>query len=947
MILKPGTYLKSRYEILSMIGEGGYGAIYRAMDNELNREVAIKIPKFSLDQSPEEVVRFKREAKYVAQLLHSNIVQVYSIDLQDNGIPFIVMEHLEGKTLKGILNERNDGLSFEECKLIFDQICSALAYAHKLGIIHRDLSTSNIFLVDQGTNMKVKIIDFGLAKLFEKTPWATQTITKTGVLIGNPTYMSPEACRGQRAGPQTDIYSLGCVLYEMINGRPVFESDNPIGFLHLHQFEYPVDPNPSWHSEDEHHLKKVALKCLQKRPESRFQSILEIISAPGQPKVSQNWKLDAWQKSNQQRIPKLKTNLPLVILLTVFCCVVGLLSFRSFFPTDRHSTGGLRKRYGHEQFVENTIMKLLDTRYEDGSHWVSIKNCIEASRLTEDVFPNDYEKKIKVEMALGESLLFTGLPRQALDTYTRVIESVSKSRRISAQKDLDGLRFMRQLCLICVEASPRAADHLIAGLSPSDSFYGTSLLAMVESGLRRIDDRSVFEEWLLHYLNNSIELLQVPHILFSSGRLHAAEKFIGKADILSARDYFGHVNLGKARLLLYRGEDEKAQQILKKIDLATIATDPNSDHINLMVIDMGLIPTLKNADWYHKETPNPDRSLEHLKEMLLLNSDCSELIDYIGSLIANQPKRDELIRLLCLRAELGGRFASVDASYAYHLCTSKTPREARLRSKYFYAKALNERGYFLKSRKLFAEILQDLNIHGFPKHEDYGLPIDQQVIDNSNAGILLSYINGMDKDSSKYFQQLLKQPIRGELASALIRADYTLNKAANLSEIIASCNDVAATRSAARILIRNGELGLARQTIKRGRDINEILSKKTESDGTWGIVDWWESELDLAALEAFSFLESHDTKSARDILHNAMKKLYKGNGPFNTKLEMLYGDDIAYCGAKSEDVVSRKKLRSCWTSRSECRKMFIAALELAGMHESTKKASKWLKALFG
>ncbi|MBX9685629.1 MAG: serine/threonine-protein kinase [Candidatus Obscuribacterales bacterium] len=281
MQLRTGDLVKERYEIRKLLGEGGFATVYFAYDRELRRDVALKIPKDFGADSQKNLEDMKREARVLAQLLHPNIMRVYSVEIFDQQRLLIVMEYLEGRSLKELLSETGKGLESEILLPVFKRICSALAFAHAGGFVHRDLSPANVFLLGAAPDFEVKLIDFGLAKVFEpriENAGQSSTMTATGVLVGNPAYMSPEACRGERVDRLGDIYALGCVLYEMLAGVPPFESWNAIGLLHLHQNEYPSVPKASWADPDSlSKIQNIALKCMQKEKSKRFQSVDQIL----------------------------------------------------------------------------------------------------------------------------------------------------------------------------------------------------------------------------------------------------------------------------------------------------------------------------------------------------------------------------------------------------------------------------------------------------------------------------------------------------------------------------------------------------------------------------------------------------------------------------------------------------------------------------------------------
>ncbi len=264
---------------MKQLGEGGFGTVYHAMDLSLNREVALKVLK---DISEDNFKRFQRESKLLGKLSHQNVVSVYSIENLENLGLVIVMEYLKGQSLGSFMSQSNSGLDFQACKNIAIQLCAGIASAHAVGILHRDLSPANIFIMTENSNaILVKIIDFGLSKLLvsdssasQARPATMETLTTKGSLVGNPYYMSPEAVRGESVDFKTDIYSLGCVIYEMMAGRRPFDAIEPMGILYKQLTEYPEEPVINWGKPDEEeHFKSIVLFCLQKDKQLRPNSV--------------------------------------------------------------------------------------------------------------------------------------------------------------------------------------------------------------------------------------------------------------------------------------------------------------------------------------------------------------------------------------------------------------------------------------------------------------------------------------------------------------------------------------------------------------------------------------------------------------------------------------------------------------------------------------------------
>jgi tetratricopeptide (TPR) repeat protein/predicted Ser/Thr protein kinase len=262
--LTAGTVIGARYEILQLLGEGGMGAVFKAHDRELGRDVALKIIRTELARNPEILARFKQELILARQVTHRNVIRIFDIG-QAEGFKFITMEYLEGRDLRAVLREKGK-LTPEEAAKIVLQICRALEAAHSEGVIHRDLKPQNIML---DANGRAYVMDFGIARS-AYLPGMTQT----GALVGTPEYMSPEQAKGERIGEQSDLFSLGVILYELVIGQSPYYSDTPLATLwkRLQEKAKPlceVDPTiPKVFSD-------IVEKALEIEPEKRFANAKE------------------------------------------------------------------------------------------------------------------------------------------------------------------------------------------------------------------------------------------------------------------------------------------------------------------------------------------------------------------------------------------------------------------------------------------------------------------------------------------------------------------------------------------------------------------------------------------------------------------------------------------------------------------------------------------------
>src|SRR5258708_28112496 len=233
--------LNGQFQILQKIGSGGMGAVYKAMQREMNRMVGVKILHPKLANRKDLVSRFRREARAMSQLTHPNTVKVFLYGELDDGSLYIVMEFLEGKNLNQTV--RADGpFAMERALPILIQACGALDEAHKAGIIHRDLKPQNVSLLHSGPlHDFAKVLDFGLAKMGERQMRPGSVIlTQEGMVFGTPEFMSPEQAQGKTLTPASDIYSLAVILYEVLTGKLPFDAKSAMDFIQLHVTTKPI-----------------------------------------------------------------------------------------------------------------------------------------------------------------------------------------------------------------------------------------------------------------------------------------------------------------------------------------------------------------------------------------------------------------------------------------------------------------------------------------------------------------------------------------------------------------------------------------------------------------------------------------------------------------------------------------------------------------------------------
>lgn len=287
-MVKIGMVIGDRYEIQELIGTGGMSDVYRARCNKLNRVVAVKVLKQEFSENREFVAKFRREAEAAANLMHPNIVTVYDVG-EDNGISYIVMELVDGYTLKEYI-EKKSRLAINECISIAIPIASGIEAAHNKNIIHRDIKPQNVIISKDG---KVKVTDFGIAK-------TTTSNTISSNVMGSVHYTSPEQARGGFSDEKSDIYSLGITLFEMVTGRVPFNGDTTVAIAIKHIQE--EMPSPRIYVEDiPISIEQIILKCTQKSPDRRYQKMSEVIEDLKKAYISPNEnfvKIDTYEQNS-------------------------------------------------------------------------------------------------------------------------------------------------------------------------------------------------------------------------------------------------------------------------------------------------------------------------------------------------------------------------------------------------------------------------------------------------------------------------------------------------------------------------------------------------------------------------------------------------------------------------------------------------------------------------
>ncbi|MFT8394503.1 Stk1 family PASTA domain-containing Ser/Thr kinase [Propionibacterium sp.] len=345
-----GTVLGGRYELQEIIGRGGMAEVWRARDLRLDRDVAVKRLRVDLANDPTFLARFEREAQSAAGLNHPNIVSVYDTGSQEDPtsgivLPYIVMELVGGRTLRDMLREGRTILP-ERALAYTEGVLDALTYSHGHGIIHRDIKPANVMITPSG---QVKVMDFGIARAVADT---SATMTQTAAVIGTAQYLSPEQARGETVDARSDIYSTGCLLYELLTGRPPFQGDSPVAVAYQHVREQAVPPS-QLDPELSPAMDAVTMKALAKKPADRYQDSREMrddiarllageqvtakvpavvaVDQAAEPPSQRTAEAPAQETASHARTRRRRISAPtliLLILLLILLTVMGIAGFR-------------------------------------------------------------------------------------------------------------------------------------------------------------------------------------------------------------------------------------------------------------------------------------------------------------------------------------------------------------------------------------------------------------------------------------------------------------------------------------------------------------------------------------------------------------------------------------------------------------------------------------------
>lgn len=419
-----GTTFAKKYQITSILGEGGMSVVYKARHKYMERVVAVKVLHKHLIADAMALQRFQQESQAASSLSHPNIVTVYDFGIEE-GQAFFVMDCLEGPTLQDIL-EKQERIAPPEAISILVQLCDGLEHAHRKGIVHRDLKPSNLVLMPQENGSQLlKIVDFGIAKLMPSEDGKTrQALTQTGEVFGSPLFMSPEQCMGRAPDLRSDIYSVGCLMYESLTGVPPLMGDTSFETMTKHVNEM---PNTFKQANAELNippaLEAVVFRCLQKDPEDRYQSAAEIISdlpATERPAIRNITIHPLAQMKPATKKPTFVFPTTIVLALTI----TAVSSYYLFFWKGPLSDNGTP----YHKFRWNVYMTLADTSAKADHNQDAAKYLVEAEKETK--FISDRQEKYLKTLSQQAEIYGRLADTEKVEAVTAKIAEVKKERAL-------------------------------------------------------------------------------------------------------------------------------------------------------------------------------------------------------------------------------------------------------------------------------------------------------------------------------------------------------------------------------------------------------------------------------------------------------------------------------------------------------------------------------------
>ncbi len=436
--------LPERYEVVEILGHGGMGTVYRVRDRSIDEEFAVKVLRKEMAEDVQASKRFEQEARAQQCLAHPNLIPVFSNGKTSAGAPYMIMGLSSGVSLAELLRLGNK-FSEKEVLSMMSQAAEALAHAHSKKIIHRDVKPANLIVEDvpEREDKRLKVVDFGIARLLPmERRGALETapgLTETGEFVGSPAYMSPEHCLGQDVDERSDVYSLACVMYELLTGEPPFKDDNPVQAVVDHLSTQPPSLS-SLNSAVDKQLEKIVLKALSKRPEDRYQSMEEFLDDLKGHQAGRKLRIKLSSKRSSLDLP-VYIVLALIVLAAPIFYFVSINSFagsRVQFSQNRVGAGSKMLEYEDEDQTRGKIYKLRDG-------WGSVVYEVRAGNQGAAIRKALHEIKVKRLEVKGLALDFPDLHNMDLSGIRLPGARITKARMTNANFSgafLEGAEFI-------------------------------------------------------------------------------------------------------------------------------------------------------------------------------------------------------------------------------------------------------------------------------------------------------------------------------------------------------------------------------------------------------------------------------------------------------------------------------------------------------------------------
>lgn len=494
------TIFAERYKVLDLLGKGGMSVVYKAKHLMMDRVVALKLLRSHLVSDDTTLLRFQQEARAASSLSHPNIVAVHDFGRTKDGTAYLVMDYIVGKTLSEVIREEGP-IPVDRCLRIFDQVLDALEHAHKNGVIHRDIKSSNIMLVEEdGKPDSVRLVDFGVAKLMDVKGGPFQELTQTGELVGSPVYMSPEQCRGGQLDPRSDLYSVGCAMYEALTGEVPLVGANIFETLLKHDKETPRnlrEVNPTLEVPKE--VEIAILHALEKEPEQRPSSAAALKAELRQPPTG----LDLAKRRAVKAVYMLRKPHVFVPLCLAFALVIAATALTVHYlnrdDSFKQETWRLASDKGERAMDEHdykAAVQAFSDAADQAKKSADPKTLIASLNSLSNAYSklNDKESEGETLYRLGDLYLFQDSYSQAEDAFERSFDLLSAAdpQSHAALASLDKLGF----ALAREESFDDADEKLNQAFEKRQQLFGSgsadaasSLSHLATLQLLRMDDR--------------------------------------------------------------------------------------------------------------------------------------------------------------------------------------------------------------------------------------------------------------------------------------------------------------------------------------------------------------------------------------------------------------------------------------------------------------------------